>query len=101
MTLGTAASSSTTNPSGFPIFAGASVTNIAIPMLSGTPIAIANAEVTNVPTMYGRTPNDSRPSTGFQSGYKSKYFSRPHTRVKLPDWFRTIAQFWIDGKIRL
>ena len=56
-----------TNPSGFPIFAGASVTNIAIPMLSGTPIAIANAEVTNVPTMYGRTPNDSRPSTGFQS----------------------------------
>ena len=67
MTLGTAASSSTTNPSGFPIFAGASVTNIAIPMLSGTPIAIANAEVTNVPTMYGRTPNDSRPSTGFQS----------------------------------
>ena len=23
----------------------------------------------------------------------------PTPEVKLPDWFRTIAQFWIDGKI--
>ena len=51
-----------------PILGGAiSETNTAIPKLIGTPIAIAMAELTRVPTMYGSAPYDSLPSTGFQS----------------------------------
>jgi hypothetical protein len=44
--------------------------NTAIPKLIGTPIAIAMAELTSVPTMYGSAPYDSLPSTGFHSVLK-------------------------------
>src|SRR5918992_1409535 len=66
--LGIAASISTMKPMGVPNLGGdISEMNTAIPKLIGTPIAIAMAELTRVPTMYGSAPYDSLPSTGFQS----------------------------------
>jgi hypothetical protein len=65
--LGTAANNSITKDNGVLILGeDSSERNIAIPKLIGTPIAMAIAEVTKVPTMYGSAPKDSRPSTGFQ-----------------------------------
>lgn len=66
--LGTAASNSITKDNDVDSFDGAiSVKNMAMPKLIGTPIAIAIPELTKVPIIYGNAPNDSRPSTAFQS----------------------------------
>lgn len=68
MILGTAANNSITNERGVARREGdISDMNIAIPKLMGTPIAIAIAALTRVPTIYGSAPKDSRPSTAFQS----------------------------------
>ena len=69
--LGTAANNSITKDNGVLIFdkifdEDISVRNIAIPRLIGTPIARATAELSSVPMIYGKAPNDSRPSTEFQ-----------------------------------
>lgn len=69
--LGIAASISMMKPIGVPNLGGdISEMNTAIPKLIGTPIAIAMAELTSVPMMYGSAPYDSLPSTGFQSVLK-------------------------------
>ena len=69
--LGIAASISMMKPIGVPNLGGdISEMNTAIPKLIGTPIAIAMAELTRVPTTYGSAPYDSLPSTGFQSVLK-------------------------------
>lgn len=69
--LGIAASISIMKPIGVPNLGGdISEMNTAIPKLMGTPIAIAMAELTRVPTTYGSAPYDSLPSTGFQSVLK-------------------------------
>jgi hypothetical protein len=66
--LGTAAKVSTTNDNGARNFGDAtSERNMAIRRLIGTPTAIATAELKRVPIIYGSAPNDSRPSTAFQS----------------------------------
>jgi len=65
--LGTAANNSITKDNGVLIFEEAiSDRNIAIPKLIGTPIATAIPALIRVPMMYGKAPNDSRPSTEFQ-----------------------------------
>ena len=70
--LGTAANNSIIKDNGPLIFdrildEDISERNIAIPKLTGTPIARATAELISVPMMYGKAPKDSRPSTEFQS----------------------------------
>ena len=70
--LGTAANNSIIKDNGVLIFdrmvdEDISERNIAIPKLIGTPIARATAELISVPMIYGKAPNDSRPSTEFQS----------------------------------
>jgi len=70
--LGTAANNSITKDNGALIFdrifdEDISERNIAIPKLSGTPIARATAELISVPMIYGKAPKDSRPSTEFQA----------------------------------
>ena len=55
--LGIAASISTMKPIGVPIFGLAiSEMKTAIPKLIGTPIAMAMAELTRVPMIYGSAP---------------------------------------------
>ena len=67
MILGTAANNSITKDNGVLIFEEAiSDRNTAIPKLIGTPIATAIPELIRVPMIYGKAPNDSRPSTEFQ-----------------------------------
>ena len=56
------------NDNGVLIFAGAiSEEKMAMPRLTGPPIAMAKAELISVPIIYGNAPYDSRPSTEFQS----------------------------------
>lgn len=77
--LWTAANNSITKDNGVLIFGeDNSEPNIAIPKLTGTPMTIAIAGLTKAPIIYGKAPNDSRPSTEFQLVPVKKTFKRKY-----------------------
>ena len=83
--LWTAANNSITKDNGVLIFGeDNSEPNIAIPKLTGPPMTIAIAGLTKAPIIYGKAPNDSRPSTEFQLVPVKKTFKRKYLYRAIP-----------------